>query len=104
MVHISRIEQNLSSFIDNELTPQMPRLEGLAFAAVAPFVIRARLPGLMRMIQGTELTGGEAGENVDIDALYRAIKAKSNGKWPIELAGFKFYETDLDKLYAYLQK
>ena len=78
MVHRNRIEENLVAFIDAELAPQM-----------------------LALIQGTELMEGD---NIHIDALYRAIKAKSVGKWPIEMAGFKFYEQDLDKLAAYLQR
>lgn len=99
MVNIKRIEQNIVAYIDEDLAPQMPKLEGIAFSAMAPFVIRAKLPGLLRIVEGTELVNGE---NVDVDRLVQEIRAKAAGKWPLEMAGFKFYENDLDKLYHYI--
>lgn len=102
MVNISRIEQNLAAFIDAELVPQMPKLEGIAFAALAPVVIRGKMPKLLTMAQGTEILSGDGGDNVDVDLLYREFKRAAAGKWPVEMAGFKFYEADLDKLYHYL--
>lgn len=99
MVNIKRIEQNIVAYIDEDLVPKMPKLEGIAFSAMAPFVIRAKLPGLLRMVDGTELVNGE---DVDVDRLVQEIRAKAAGKWPLEMAGFKFYENDLDKLYHYI--
>lgn len=102
MVNIQRIEQNISAYIDEDLVPKMPKLEGIAFAAMAPFVIRAKLPSFIKLVQGTEIVGGEAGDNVDVELLYREFKIKAQGKWPIEMAGFRFGEDDLDKLYRYI--
>lgn len=102
MTHISRIEQNIAAFIDEDLVPQMPKLEGIALAAVAPLVIRSKLPAFLRVAQGTEILSGDNGDNIDVDLLYREFKRAASGKWPIEMAGFKFYEDDLDKLYRYL--
>lgn len=99
MVSVSRVEQNLMAYIDDDLVPKMPKLEGIAFAAMAPFVVRSKLPAYMRMVNGTELVNDDS---IDVDALYREFKSKAMGKWPVEMAGFKFYEADLDKLYHYL--
>ena len=99
MVNIKRIEQNIVAYIDEDMVPKMPKLEGIAFSAMAPFVIRAKLPGLLRIVDGTELVNGE---DVDVDRLVQEIRAKAAGKWPLEMAGFKFYENDLDKLYHYI--
>lgn len=104
MVHISRIEQNIAAFVDEDLVPKMPKLEGIALAAMAPIVVRSKLPSLLRMAQGTEILSGDNGDNVDVDLLYREYKRAAAGKWPVEMAGFKFYEDDLDKLYRYLQR
>jgi hypothetical protein len=99
MVNINRVMENVAAFVDEDLVPKMPKLEGIAFAAMAPFVIRSKVPGLLKLAHGTELVDGE---NVDVDRLYQEFKMKSAGKWPVEMFGFTFREDDLDKLYRYL--
>lgn len=101
MVHINRVTENIMAFIDDDLVPKMPKLEGVAFAAMAPFVVRAKVTGMLKMANGTELVDGE---NVNVEAMYREFKAKSQGKWPMELFGFTFREDDLDKLYRYIMR
>ena len=101
MVHISRVMENTATFVDNELVPKMPKLEGIAFAAMAPFVIKAKIPGLLKLANGTELVDGE---NIDLDRLYHEFKAKAQNKWPIQMLGFTFREDDLDSLYRYLMR
>ena len=99
MVDIKRIEQNLMAYIVEDLVPKMPKLEGVIFATGAPFVVRAKLPRYISMVQGTELANEES---VNVDLLYQQLKENCRGKWPFEMAGFKFYEDDLDKLYRYI--
>lgn len=41
---------------------------------------------------------------VDIDKVYSAIKDKAVGRWPVEIAGLKASEADLDKLYTYIKE
>ena len=101
MVNKNKVMENLAAFVDEDMIPQMPKLEGIAFAAMAPFVIKAKVPGLMRWVEGTELVDGD---NIDVEALYRQFKAKAGGKWPVQLMGFTFREEDLDKLYRYLMR
>lgn len=101
MVHINRVMENVAAFVDDDLAPKMPKLEGIAFSAMAPFVIRAKLPGLLKLVEGTELVDGE---NIDVERLYREFKTKSQGKWPITMMGFTFYENDLDTLYRYMMR
>lgn len=101
MVNIQRLEANMVAFIDEDLVPKMPKLEGIAFSALAPMVIRSKLPKVLSLVNGTDLV---TGENIDVDKLYQAFKSKAQGKWPVEVVGFRFYEEDLDKLYHYLQR
>ena len=101
MVHINRVIENAMAFVDDDLIPKMPKLEGIAFAAMAPFVVRAKVPGLLKLVEGTELVDGE---NVDVERLYREFKAKAQGKWPVTMMGFTFREEDLDTLYRYLMR
>lgn len=99
MVNIQRVEQNISAYIADDLLPKMPVLSGAVLATAAPFVIRAKLKQFLPLVVGTELCDGEC---IDVDLMYRDFKTNMQGKWPIEMAGFKFYEGDLDKLYQYL--
>ena len=99
MVNIKRIEQNIVAYVDEDLVPKMPKLEGVIFATAAPFVIRAKLPHYLAMAEGTEIVNDG---NVDVDKLFQDFRLKAAGKWPFEIAGFKFYEDDLDKLYRYI--
>lgn len=99
MININRVVENMAAYIDEDMVPKMPKLEGIALAAMAPFVIKAKLPGLLKLVEGTELVDGE---NIDVDKLYQEFKVKAQGKWPVELMGFRFREDDLDKLYRYL--
>ena len=50
-----------------------------------------------------QMMGVVNGDMVDVDKLYSTLKVKAQGKWPIELAGLKMSETDLDKLYQYIK-
>lgn len=100
-ISISRLEQNLMAFMDADMIPKMPKLEGIALAAIAPLVIRAKLPMLLKITQGTELM---VGENINVDLLYTEFKRAAAGKYPIEIAGFRFDENDIDKLYRYLSR
>lgn len=99
MVNIQRIEQQIAAFIDEDLVPKMPKLEGIALAAFAPVYIRAKLPGVLKLAQSIGLAEGD---NVDVDKVFAEFKGKAQGRWPIELMGFTFYEDDLDKLYRYI--
>ena len=99
MVNVKRLEANIAAFIDDDLAPKMPKLEGIAFSAFAPIYIKSKLPKLLALAADTGLVQGE---NVDIDKIYQEFKLKAQGKWPVEMAGFTFHEDDLDKLYRYI--
>ena len=101
MVHIKKLENNISAYILEELVPQMPTTTGIGFGAVAPFVVRAKIKQYFSMLQGTELVEGES---IDAEALYRELKKSSQNKWPLEMFGFTFREGDLDKLYTYITR
>lgn len=100
LINISRIERNLMAFMDEDMIPKMPKLEGIALGTIAPLVIRAKLPAFLKMAAGTELLGD--GDNVDVELLFKEFKRSAAGKYPLELAGFRFDENDIDKLYRYL--
>ena len=99
MVNVGRVIENVAAFVDEDLVPKMPKLEGSAFAAMAPFVIKSKVPGLLKLVEGTELVDGDM---INVDQLYQQFKVKAQGKWPVSMLGFTFREDDLDRLYRYL--
>lgn len=101
MIHAKKLENNILTYILEDLVPQMPTAAGIGFASIAPFVVRAKIKQYFAMLQGTELIDGE---NIDAEALYRELKRNSQNKWPIEMFNFTFRETDLDKLYNYVMR
>lgn len=88
-------------FVDREMVPALPKAKGIAFAAFAPFLIKAKVQEFTPLVQTMGLLDGE---NVDIDTIYTALKSKAQGKWPLELLGFNAKEEDLDKLYRYIKE
>lgn len=102
MENIEKVKRGIAMFVDNEVAPVMPKWKGIAFAAGAALIIEANANTLINhpMIS---MLGVVEGDNVDVDKLYAAVKSKAQGKWPVEIYGFKMSETDLDKLYQYIK-
>ena len=101
MKTIQEIERGVALFIDREMVPIMPKAKGIAFAAFAPMVVKAKIKEYAPLVQTMGLLDGE---NINVDEVYRAFKEKAQGKWPIEVLGFKFSEEDLDKLYRTIKE
>lgn len=101
MKTIQEIERGVALFIDREMVPIMPKAKGIAFAAFAPMVVKAKIKEYAPLVQTMGLLDGES---IDVDAVYGAFKGKAQGKWPLEVFGFKFAETDLDKLYQTIKE
>lgn len=101
METIQQVERGVAAFIDKDMAPLMPKAKGIAFAAFAPMVIKTKIKEYAPLAQSLGLMQEE---NVDVDMLYRAFKEKAQGKWPIDLLGFKFAEADLDKLYRTIKE
>ena len=101
MTNIQQIERGVALFIDREMAPMMPKAKGIAFAAFAPMVVKAKVKEYAPLVQTMGLMNGE---DIDLEEGYRAFKEKAQGKWPIEVLGFKFAEEDLDKLYRTIKE
>jgi hypothetical protein len=101
METIQQVERGAAAFVDKVMAPLMPKAKGIAFAALAPMVIKAKIKEYAPMAQSLGILEEE---HVDIDLLYQAFKEKAQGKWPIDLMGFKFAEEDLDKLYRTIKE
>lgn len=103
MVTYDQISRGTAEFIRQELAPKMSTLPGLALAAFGPRVVEGNVRSICtnKWIQNSGLSS----ENTaDVDEAYKLMKEAAVGHWPIELMGFKFSESDLDKLYDYIRR
>ena len=101
MESIQQIERGVALFIDRDMVPVMPKAKGIAFAAFAPMVVKAKVKEFLPLVESMGLAEGD---QVNTDQIYSAFKEKAQGKWPVELLGFKFSEDDLDKLYRTIKE
>lgn len=103
MISTEQICRGAMKFVTRELVPQMSVWEGVALTAFAPAVIAAKVKKYTasNLLDGT---GYVDGNNVDLDEAYKNFKNAAVGKWPMEIIGFKFTESDLDKLYNYIRE
>jgi hypothetical protein len=103
MTNLDKIRRGATSYVTSEIVPIMDTVKGVLVAALAPKVIEANLARFSKVdwLDGTGLVD-ESGFNVE--EIYKLIKASSSGKWPIELFGIRFSESDLDKLYRHIME
>lgn len=103
MVSLEQVRRGAVTFVAKELAPLMPTWQGVLVEALAPAVIEAKLRELMsgKLLVGT---GFVDGATVNLDEIYKLVKNTAMGRWPIEVAGFKLSEADLDKLYRYIRE
>lgn len=103
MVGLEQIRRGILSYITRELTPLLPTWQGVLIEALAPAVLDAKTK---EILNGKLLTGSGLvdGATVNVDEIYRTVKVSSQGRWPMEIAGFRFAEADLDKLYRYVKE
>jgi hypothetical protein len=103
MTGFEQIKRGVVAYINQDLVPVVPKALGIGLAAFGPVVIESKVRELAAsgLFSGTNLVSTEG---VDIDEVMRLIKPAANGKWPIQMYGFTFSETDLDKLYRYIKE
>ena len=103
MVNFEQVKNGVIYYISKDLAPLAPKPLGIGIAAFGPMVAEAKIKEFMAsgLFSGTGLVDGD---NVDVDAIMRLIKPAAEGKWPIQMFGFSFNETDLDKLYRYIKE
>lgn len=103
MTSVEKIVAGANKYIAAEIAPLLSVPKLVAVTALAPVLIEANIRRYMgsEVLSGTGLTDGTG---VNVDALYPLIKNAASGKWPMEIAGIKFSESDLDKLYNYIKE
>ena len=103
MVGIEQIRRGAMLYLAKEIVPLTSQGKGILLSAFAPAVMDAYIKKLVAM-PWLEDTGLLSGAEVDIDEVYKLIKTAAASKWPIELMGFRFSESDLDKLLRYIKE
>ena len=103
MTSLDKIRRGAMAYVTSEIVPIMDTGKSILVAALAPRVIEANLNRFSKAdwLNGTGLVD-DSGFNVE--EIYKLIKASSSGKWPIELFGIRFSESDLDKLYRHIME
>ena len=103
MVGMEQVKRGAMKYLSREMVPLMEKGKGILFEVFAPAVIDANLKKYMAA-DWLQSTGLVDGMNVEIEEMYRLVKQGASGKWPVELLGFRFSESDLDKLYQYIKE
>lgn len=103
MFGLEQVRRGLLVYVSKELTPLMPTWQGVMVEALAPAVIDAKLKELLngKLFAGTGLVDGAL---INVDEVYKLIKSTAVTRWPMEIAGFRFTEADVDKLYRYIKE
>lgn len=103
MVGYDQIKRGIVQYINRDLAPLAPKALGIGLAAFGPVVVESKMKQFFStsIFAGTPLVDGNV---VDIDEVMRLLKPAAEGKWPIEMFGFTFSESDLDKIYRYIKE
>lgn len=107
-VSMDKIHQGITRFIDNDILPvsaNMNNVEQFVFG-MAVSIIKQKASTIIQNFAGSgfaKLSGiiDEEGA-VDIDTLYLAAKDSMKRVQVLNIAGIKFREPELDKLYSYI--
>lgn len=107
-VSVSKINNALNLFIDNEILPLSANMSGVEqfLFGTAVGVVRYKSQNVINNVLNSNFAKSleivdESGE-VDIDTLYAASKAAMQKTKEIKIASIKLREPDLDKLYNYI--
>lgn len=103
MIGLEQVRRGAAAYVSKELAPLLPTWQGVLVEALAPAVIDAKLKEMMsgKLLAGT---GFVDGATVNVEEVYKLVKAASVSRWPMEVYGFRFSEADLDKLYRYIRE
>lgn len=103
MTSYDQIKRGITLYINRELAPVAPKVLGIGLSAFGPVVVESKLKQFFDsgLLDGTGLVEGMS---INLEEALSLLRPATNGKWPIELFGFTFTESDLDKLYRYIKE
>lgn len=103
MVGLEQVRRGILTYVNKELAPLLPTWQGVLVEALAPVVLDAKTKEILngKLLAGSGLVDGAT---INVDEVYKMVKNTALGRWPMEIAGFRFTESDLDKLYRYVKE
>jgi hypothetical protein len=101
MTSQDKIRKGAMAYITAEILPLVEPGKSILIAALAPRVIDANLSKFSKL-EWLNGTGVVDDHGFNVEDIYKLVKESSAGKWPVELFGIRFCESDLDKLYRYI--
>ena len=103
MVGLEQVRRGIMTYVTKEIAPLLPTWQGVLVEALAPTVLDAKTKEILngKLLTGTGLVDGST---INVDEIYRSLKVSAQGRWPMEIAGFRFSDSDLDKLYRYVKE
>ena len=103
MVAFEQVCKGITTYIVKDLAPLTPKPVRYGLIAFAPTVVESKLKKFMAsgLFEGTPLVDGNM---IDVDGAVAMYKAASTDGWPMEMYGFTFRESDLDKVVHYIQE
>ena len=89
MVGLEQVRRGILTYINKELVPLLPTWQGVLIEALAPTVLDAKTKEILngKLLTGTGLVEGST---INVDEIYRSLKVSAQGRWPMEIAGFRF--------------
>ena len=103
MVGYEQIKRGIINYINRDLAPLAPKALGIGMVAFGPTIVESKMKQFFTdgVFVGTPLMDGNM---LDVEEAIRLWKPAADGKWPIEMFGINFSESDLDKIYNYIMK
>ena len=103
MVAFDQVCKGIVTYIHKDLAPLTPKPVRYGLIAFAQTVVEAKMKKFIAsgVFDGTPLIDGNM---IDIDGVVAMYKAASTDGWPMEMYGFTFRESDLDKVLHYIQE
>lgn len=103
MVGLEQVRRGILTYVNKELAPLLPTWQGVLIEALAPVVVDTKTREILngKLLAGSGLVDGAT---INVDDVYKMVKNTASGRWPMEIAGFRFTESDLDKLYRYVKE
>ena len=109
MVTLQQAKDGAGRYIDNELLPKLDGFKRIALASYSALALE-NIGGRIVQIKAhpavSVLQVIDENNNIDIDRLYKAMRANFSGKQKVSLpliGDMYLDETDLDKLYSYMR-
>ena len=108
MITLQRFKTGLARYADTELVPKLEGWEKIAFGAGASLMLSAPDEKLLKLLHSPAISMMgivDEQDNIDIDALYKAVvpQFESKQRLPLPLVGdFTFDRSDIETLYRFM--